>query len=174
MEKLGLSFSLLIAYFIPGLAGLYVISPFSQTIENLLKSNNGVPNAASLIPIVVMGLGFGMIINVLSAISIRKVFKFLGVKSIKEDEFSNLKSEDLPVCEKLVENHYRYFECYSNLSMVLFLYIACKLFLKFQEIFTPCKKYLFILCLIVVLFALLRASYQCYRTYVVRMRKLLS
>lgn len=106
--------------------------------------------------------------------SIRKVFSYLGVKSITAEEYTILKNEELPLRDKIVDNLYRYFECYSNLSMVILLHMACKLFLAYQEIFTPYKTYISTLCLVIVLFSLLRAAYQCYRKYMERMRILFS
>lgn len=171
MEKIDLSFGTLIAYLIPGIVGLFAISPFSTTIELLLYKNASFSMVSGLV-IVLLSLATGMVINAIGFLTIRKVFKLIGIKPPTAKEYANLTKEELPVLERITEYTYRYFECYCNLSVAIAILLISNTIIKL-EITAEGKWILLTSTLILVLFSLIFLAYYSYNVYSVRMRKLL-
>jgi len=174
MDKLNFTFSIMISYFCPGIIGLYSIAPFSYRLSALLIGKNGGPATASLLPITALGLALGMAINAASAATIRQIFKRMGTKAPSAEDYSKLSSDKLPVYERIVDTTYKYFECYSNMSMAIVIFLISRLLLQYSSFLEKNRQLFINISVLIILITLLRAAYRCFNIYSIRIRNLLN
>ena len=97
MEKLGLNFGLVIAYLIPGFLGLYALSERLGAIKTLLGGDNKIPEKAAIVPLLILALAIGMIINALGWSLIRPLIALSGVRRPANLDYTKLKADDIKV-----------------------------------------------------------------------------
>ena len=121
MEKLGLNFGLVIAYLIPGFLGLYALSERVVAIKNLLGGDNKIPEKAAIVPLLVLALAIGMIINSLGWGLIRPLIALSGVRRPEKLDYTKLTASDIKVYNVIVEDNFRYHQFYSNMLVAVLL-----------------------------------------------------
>jgi len=114
MEKLGIEFRLLIAYLIPGIVLLYASTFYSTVTKTLLFGNNGIPDSAAVIPIILLGIGAGIIVNAITWAIVRP---FIELTSVTRPElnYANLTESDMHAFQIINDENFRYYQSYSNL-----------------------------------------------------------
>jgi hypothetical protein len=133
MEKLGLNFGTVIAYLIPGFIGVYASARYVDTIHALLGGDTHIPDAAAIIPITLMALAIGNVINAVSWGLIRPLIALSGVRRPQGLDYTKLKKEDIPVYNVIVEGNFRYHQFYANTLVAIFLLTPTWLVLPFKE-----------------------------------------
>jgi hypothetical protein len=121
MEKTGLNFGLVIAYLIPGFLATYAVASRVSTVDALLGGPKRVPDAASVVPLVLIAVGVGIIINAISAVVIRNLIHLSGVKEEEEFVTRKLRDEDIRRYDHMVEATFRYHQFYSNMLIAVVL-----------------------------------------------------
>ena len=123
MEKLGLNFGLVIAYLIPGFLGLYALSQRVTPIKSLLHGEKGSPETGAIIPLLIVAMAVGMIINALGWIIVRPLITISGVKRPRDLDYTKLKVEDIKLYNVIVEANFRYHQFYTNMFFAILLLI---------------------------------------------------
>lgn len=121
MEKSGLSFGLVIAYLIPGFLATYAVAPHVSTVDALLGGPKRVPDSASVVPLVLIAAGIGIIINAISAIVIRWLIEKTRVKRPPDMVERKLTIEEMHKYDQLVETTFRFHQFYSNTLVAVVL-----------------------------------------------------
>lgn len=121
MEKVGLNFGLVIAYLIPGFLATYAVAPRVNTVDALLGGPGRVPNSASVVPLVLIAVGVGIIINAISAVVIRPLIHLSGVRAEAGSFSTRLTDEEIRRYDHLVEITFRYHQFYSNMLIAVVL-----------------------------------------------------
>ena len=120
MDKLGLNFGLVIAYLIPGFSATYALAPHVKAIDALLGGSERVPSANAVVPLILMAVAVGIIINAISEVAIRPLIHRSGVKQPKVDT-EKLTSEGRRRYDRMIENHFRYHQFFSNMLVSVLL-----------------------------------------------------
>lgn len=121
MEKVGLNFGLVIAYLIPGFLATYAVASRVSTIDALLGGPKRMPDAASVVPLVLIAVGVGIIINAISAAVIRPLIHKSGVKNQPHLVERKYTIEDMHKYNHLVETTFRFHQFYSNTLVAVVL-----------------------------------------------------
>lgn len=122
--KFQLSFTLLIAYAVPGLLGVYSLSLHFEPINYLFGLDTAHSSTTVIIPLTLLVLGAGIIINALTWAFLRPLIHLFGVKKPDLD-YSKLTKDKIEQYNIIVESSYRYYQSYSNLlTSILILLIA--------------------------------------------------
>lgn len=134
MDKLGLNFGQLIAFLIPGFVGTCAVAKDVNAINALFGgSGQGQPSSASLVALLLIALAIGIIINAFAWLLVRPLIHLtLEVKPKAIDEM-DLKNEDLPIYEHIMESQFRYHQFYSNMLVAVLLLIRLWLATPLQE-----------------------------------------
>ncbi len=107
------NFGLLIAYVLPGFVTLWGISLFSPTVDSwITTSQHGAPTVAGFLYVTLASLAAGLTVSAIRWILIDSFHHATGVKP-PHWEFANL-DDRLQGFLALVENHYRFYQFYSN------------------------------------------------------------
>lgn len=107
------NFGLLIAYVLPGFVALWGISQFSPTVESWIStSGQGAPTIAGFLHVTLASLAAGLTVSAVRWVIIDRFHHATGLKPPRW-EFANL-DDRLQGFLALVENHYRYYQFYSN------------------------------------------------------------
>ncbi len=107
------NFGLLIAYVLPGFVTLWGISLFSPTVNSwITTSQHGAPTVAGFLYVTLASLAAGLTVSAIRWILIDSLHHATGVKP-PHWEFANL-DDRLQGFLALVENHYRFYQFYSN------------------------------------------------------------
>lgn len=120
MEKLNLDFSLLIAYILPGSLSVVTLSYYSDRVRRLLESEHGVPAAASFVPLLLLALGLGILVNAITWIAVQRLIELTGVKRVPVARRPS--GDRLEAYRFIIENRFRYYQCYSNMLTALVLF----------------------------------------------------
>ena len=121
MEKLGLNFGQLIAYLIPGFLAVYALADFVPQFAALL-GRDGIPQAEALVPLLVLGLAVGVVVNAFSWALLRPLFALSGVKRPDDLTYTKLRKDDIAVYNTIVEANFRYHQFYSNMLIAVLVY----------------------------------------------------
>ena len=121
MEKLGLNFGTVIAYLIPGFIGLCGLAKYVDTFDALLGSEKRVPEASALLPITLIALAIGSIINAISWAIIRPLITLSGVSRPANLNYAELQKDDIPIYDLIVEGNFRYHQFYANTLVAILL-----------------------------------------------------
>ena len=121
MEKSGLNFGLVIAYLIPGFLATYAVAPHVSTVDELLGRPSRVPDSASVVPLVLIAVGVGIIINAISAALIRPVIHLSHVHPPDDPVERKYTIEDMHKYNHLVETTFRFHQFYSNTLVAVVL-----------------------------------------------------
>jgi hypothetical protein len=133
MEKLGLNFGTVIAYLIPGFIGVYASARYVDTIHALLGGDKQIPEAAAIIPITLMALAIGNVINAISWALVRPLIALSGVRRPRDLDYTKLKKEDIPIYNNIVEGNFRYHQFYANTLVAILLLTPTWLMLPLKE-----------------------------------------
>ena len=114
MEKLGIEFRLIIAYLIPGIVLLYATTFYSSATKTLLFGQNGIPESAAVVPIILLAIGAGIAANAITWAIVRPIIEFTSTKR-PELNYANLTASDMQAFQVINDENYRYYQSYSNL-----------------------------------------------------------
>jgi len=120
LEKLNLSFTLLIAYVVPGLLGAIALEPRFEQLKRLLAPANTGLTAAAIVPLLLLCLAVGVVLNAFSWAVIRTMIHATGVKA-PALPYWRMTPETIPVYQEFVESNFRFYQAYSNLLGALIL-----------------------------------------------------
>lgn len=110
------NFGLLIAYVLPGFVGLWGLGYLSEPVRTWLSGASPAgPSMGGVLYVLVASIGCGMTASAVRWALVDSVFHSTGLKRPAWDD-SKL-PERLDAFEALVDNHFRYYQFYSN-SMV--------------------------------------------------------
>ena len=126
-EISGQNFGLLIAYVLPGFVSLWGVSHFSSMVRGwLVASSVSAANSATVggfLYVTLASVAAGLTASTIRWVVIDRLHELTGIRRPRWDD-SKLQ-ERLGAFEALVENHYRYYQFYSNMLVaVLFLFTA--------------------------------------------------
>jgi hypothetical protein len=171
VDKLELTFGSLIAYVGPGIITLYAISDYSITLTALFTSNDGSPSISSFFLLVVLSLMSGMVINCIGFLTIRKLFAKIGKKPPAPSDYARMESDSLSLANFVTDSTYRYYECYTNLTLSLLILI----FSIVDNLIFPnyAKSYIALSGLIISVAAVICTAYFAHQVYCARMESLL-
>lgn len=115
------SFGILIAYLLPGFVCLWGFFPFLGPAQVWLTSGSAenAPTIGGFLYGTLASMAAGLIVSALRWMVVDKVYHRTGIREPRWD-FQKL-SENLAAFEGLVANHYRYYQCYSNLMLSIAL-----------------------------------------------------
>lgn len=120
MDKFGLNFGQLIAYLIPGFLAVHALSSFVPPFAALL-GEKGVPQAEALVPLLLLGLAVGVVVNAFSWAFLRPLFALTGVRRPPGLDYGRLQKDDIAIYETIVESNFRYHQFYSNILVAVLL-----------------------------------------------------
>jgi len=108
------NFGLVIAYVLPGFVALWGIGRFSKTVESwIVTSQHGGPTVAGFLYVTLASLAAGLTVSAIRWAMVDTLHHATGLKP-PSLEFSTL-DDRLHGFHGLVENHYRYYQFYSNM-----------------------------------------------------------
>lgn len=121
------NFGLLIAYLLPGFVTLWGASFFSEPVRSWLGASSvGAPTVGGFLYVTVASVAVGLMVSVVRWMVVDSLHFMTGIRKPNWD-FSRL-HERLGAFEGLVENHYRYYQFYSNMLVaIVFTYVARQL-----------------------------------------------
>ncbi|MBU2645361.1 hypothetical protein KKI24_11700 [bacterium] len=165
------NFGLIIASILPGFILLYGLSFSIPQISTWLLSNTpeNTPKIAGFLYTSLASLALGMTTSAFRWLLIDHVMHLIGVKSPNID-FSKLSDRDkYSAFLGLVENHYRYYQYYSN-TLVSILISSISYIIVKQEL----PQYYFVVLVIAILITLFFASRDALRKYYNRTKAILN
>ena len=122
----GKNFGLLIAYVLPGFVALWGVGRFSKTVDSwITASQQHAPTVGGFLYVTLASLALGLTVSAVRWATIDTLHHKTGIKP-PSLEFSTL-GDKLDGFHGLVENHYRYYQFYSNMFVslvVVFLAVA--------------------------------------------------
>jgi len=164
------NFGLLIAYLVPGFVIVSAFSGHSPLIASWLGGSVATsPTIGGFLFITLAAVMAGMIASILRWLVIDSLHHLTGVRPPKWD-FSRLQG-GLSAFEAVVDNHYRYYQGYSNLLIALLAALFLRPDFSQSFGFTPLSSYIAVSALIVLLFV---ASRDALRKYYERTGSILS
>lgn len=113
MDKFNLNFGLVIAFIVPGFLGLYAASEYSDVIQKLLGGSDYIPTIGAVVPLLLLAIASGILLNALAWALIRPIIELTGVKR-PEIRYGKMKKE-------AIESSYRYYQSYVHLFLVLLI-----------------------------------------------------
>ncbi|MHB8974001.1 MAG: hypothetical protein ACYC3X_27675 [Pirellulaceae bacterium] len=119
------NFGLMIAYLLPGFVSLWGVSYFSPTVDAWINtSQQGSPSVAGFMYVTLASLAAGVTVSAVRWALIDHLHHATGVVP-PAWKFGNLEGK-LQSYLTLIENHYRYYQFYSNMFVAgAFAYLAC-------------------------------------------------
>jgi hypothetical protein len=127
-EVSGKNFGFLIAYILPGFISLWGISYFSPTVRAWLVSSSSATSAATVggfLYITLASVGAGLTVSTVRWAFIDRLHALTGIRRPRWNDA--MLQDRLAAFEALVENHYRYYQFYSNMLVALLLVVAARL-----------------------------------------------
>lgn len=119
------NFGVLIAYVLPGFVALWAVGRFSKTVESwIVTSQHGGPTVAGFLYVTLASLAAGLTVSAIRWAMVDSLHHATGLKPPKL-EFSTL-DDRLHGFHGLVENHYRYYQFYSNMFVSTALAFAAE------------------------------------------------
>jgi hypothetical protein len=114
----GRNFGLIIAYVLPGLLCLLGLAAVSHTVQSwLLSSESHEPVVAGFLYVTLASIGAGLLSSVIRWAVIDPIHHRTGLIRPHWDDSKLV--DRLPAFNYIVENHYRYGQCYGNTLVVL-------------------------------------------------------
>ena len=112
------NFGLVIAYLLPGFVALWGVSYFSPTVEGwIAASQQGAPTVAGFMYVTLASLAAGVTVSAVRWAIIDHLHHATGVVP-PVWKFANLEDK-LQGYLALIENHYRYYQFYSNMFIAV-------------------------------------------------------
>ena len=121
MDKLGLNFGLIIAYFIPGFLGVFAVAKYENSVKALLGGSSGTPESPSVVLLLLLALAIGIIINAFSWAFVRPLITLSGVKRPATLDYTKLRKEDIEVYNVIIESNFRYHQFYANMLVAVLI-----------------------------------------------------
>ncbi|MBN8626023.1 MAG: hypothetical protein J0M17_11075 [Planctomycetes bacterium] len=117
-DATGKYFGLVIAYVLPGFAALWTLRPYSPTIRSWMDMSATLPaGLESVFFVTLASTAAGMAISALRWAAIDSMFALSGVRRPSWND-AHLQ-ENILAWEVVVEAHYRYFQFYAHMAIVL-------------------------------------------------------
>jgi len=117
-ELSGRNFGVLIAYLLPGFVSLWAVAMFSPAVDSWLSSTpNAQPTVGGFLYTTLGSLSGGLTVSAVRWAVVDSFHHATGLIS-PEWDFSKLRGR-LDAFEALVENHYRYYQFYSNMLVAV-------------------------------------------------------
>ena len=108
------NFGLIIAYLLPGFVALWGVSYFSPTVGSwVTASQQGAPTVAGFMYVTLASLAAGVTVSAVRWATIDQLHHATGIRP-PAWKFVNLEGK-LQGYRTLIENHYRYYQFYSNM-----------------------------------------------------------
>ncbi len=122
MDFTGKQFGVLIAFLLPGFIFLWIVSQSSPLIASwFANAQQESVTAAKFLFVFVASLCIGLIVSAIRCALIDSLLKLIGLKPPEDGLYSALSDpEKYKAFQGAVENHYRYYQYYSN-SLVAIL-----------------------------------------------------
>jgi hypothetical protein len=111
------NFGLLIAYVIPGFAALHALSAVSPTAAQWLARPPAEPSVTGFLAGLLASLGLGLFLSAVRWLTVDTILQRSGVSPPRWD-FAQLATK-LVAFDALVISHYRYYQFYANLFVVV-------------------------------------------------------
>lgn len=111
------NFGLLIAYVIPGLTSLSGLEHFSDTIASWLKPASTAPSVGGFLYATIAAIGCGLFVSAIRWMIIDRIHAATGLRR-PEWNIVDLQS-NIDAFKMLVEDHYRYYQFYANMSVAM-------------------------------------------------------
>ena len=164
------NFGLVIAYLLPGFVALWGVSYFSPTVDAWISaSQQNAPTVAGFMYVTLASLAAGVTVSAVRWAIIDHLHHLTGIRP-PAWKFANLEGK-LQGYVTLIENHYRYYQFYSNMFVAAaFSFVARAISSGLRPSITPWATVAF-LALELVLFA---GSRDTLRKYYGRTQQLLS
>lgn len=164
------NFGLVIAYLLPGFVALWGVSYFSPTVDAWISaSQQNAPTVAGFMYVTLASLAAGVTVSAVRWAIIDQLHHFTGIRP-PPWKFGNLEGK-LQGYITLIENHYRYYQFYSNMFVAAaFSFVAKAISGGLRPSITPWATIAF-LALELVFFA---GSRDTLRKYYARTQQLLS
>ena len=125
-ELSGKNFGVLIAYLLPGFVSLWAVAMFSPAVDAWLTSKpNAQPTVGGFLYTTLGSLSGGLTVSAVRWAVVDTFHHATGLVPPAWD-FSKLRDR-LDAFEALVENHYRYYQFYSNMLVAVFLSRATRI-----------------------------------------------
>ena len=129
MEVSGKNFGLLIAFVLPGFVSLWGVSHFSPTLRAwLLASSVASGDSASVggfLYVTLASVVAGLTASTIRWVIVDRLHEVTGIRRPAWDD-SRLQ-ECLGAFEALIDNHYRYYQFYANMLVVMLFLFAARL-----------------------------------------------
>ncbi len=148
MEKTGLDFGQLIAYLIPGFLSLYALSTRVGLIKALFGGDKGVPETGAILPLLLLALGAGVMINAIGWALVRPLIALSGVKRPRNLDYTKLTADDIKVYKSVVEDNFRYHQFYTNMLVATVLLSSLWLAKPVYEPKIRNISWLFVVCIL--------------------------
>jgi len=118
VDKLNLSFSLLVAYVVPGLIGTWAVGLHFEPVGDLLGMGATPMATATVVPLLIATLGVGVVVNAAAWALVRPVIELTGMRRPSLD-YARLEPERLEVFKTFIDAQFRYYQAYANLLVAL-------------------------------------------------------
>lgn len=123
------NFGLLIAYVVPGFVALWGVSYLSPTVESWINGcQQGSPTVGGLMYVTLASLAAGMTVSTVRWAVIDQLHHATGIVP-PAWKFAHLEDK-LQGYLTLIENHYRYYQCHSNLLVAVAFCYGARVFCK--------------------------------------------
>jgi len=120
MEKLSITFVLIIAFLIPGLLVTYGLGLHYHPIGKLFGTPRSAPDTPGVVVLSFLALGCGVVVNAITWATIRPLIFSTGIER-KPIDYTRLNKDNIDVFRLLFEEHYRYYQAYANILTAIVL-----------------------------------------------------
>lgn len=159
MERLSITFVLIIAFLVPGLLATYALGLHYPPVGKLFGGPDSPPDASGIVTLSFLALGCGIVVNAITWATIRPLI--LGTRIEQRPiDYSRLNKDNIDVFRLLFEEHYRYYQAYANALTAILLVSLAELFAR-RVLELPALIAVTIVC--VILFCAARKALE--RTY---------
>jgi len=114
------NFGLLIAYVLPGVVGLGGVARYSETVRSWFGvPPESAPTVGGFLYVTLGSIAAGMVLSILRWLLLDSLHHRTGIPRPNWD-FSRLQP-NLAAFYAVVDNHYRYYQCYGNMLMAVLI-----------------------------------------------------
>jgi hypothetical protein len=155
------NFGLVIAYLLPGFVVLWTTSEWLGETQTWFGTcSAGAPSVGGFLYVTLASLAAGLTLSAVRWLVLDTVHHLTGVKK-PEWDFSNLQV-NLAAFEGTVENHYRYYQFFGSMLLVMLVAVALPNRFSNQIFASPNAKTVVLSILILLFFAASRDALQKY------------
>lgn len=127
------NFGVVIAFWLPGFLLLWGLAySFPQVSALMPKPTEGeAPTVGGFLYVALASLAVGLIVSAIRWMIVDTLMHWTGVLQPKKLDYGQLKKQDvLPAFQAVVENHYRYYQYYSNTLISILMAFVVYLVIK--------------------------------------------